>query len=204
MLQWTNGQAKVITFKTVLFSRDKSEATDLEFLLDEFLNLAEKNDTLGRPPICLFTYGSVVSETVVVESINHDIKSVIYNGELREVELSFTLRKYKAFNQLEIDPNKPTTESYYLVATSIEQSYETIAKRFYGDPLLGDRLRKRNPQSPFAPQIGEKIRVPSRSIISREEVSPASHIFDQDDERALNAKAVILDDRNDRKVVIVV
>lgn len=200
---WVKGKVRTITFEAMLFARTKDEGLDVQDLLDMFEELAVQNSDLGRPPICEFSYGTVLSETVLVESIDPSIVSTLDSGEPREVRLSFALKRYKPFSQRPLDPTKPTKESFLLVASQAEQSYEQIAKRYYGDPLLGDRLRKRHPESPFAPSVGQVVKVPSRGVILTEVVRPTSHVFDPDDEDVATAYAAILETRNARKLVLV-
>lgn len=201
---WTQGKARNFTFSTMLFARSAAEGIDVVDLLGQFEGLAVKDEELGRPPICLFTYGEFLSETVLVESVDPKIKNVMSNGQPQQVELSITLRKYKAFSsQRLIDPSKPAKESLYLVATDAENSYEQIARRFYGDPMLGDRLRKRHPAYPFAPNVGSVVKVPSKSVILQEVVEPSSHILSLDNEDAVFNFENILEDRNNRQLVVI-
>jgi len=209
IVQWVQGKDKTITFQTKLFARNIDD--DIISMLSDFEDLAVKDDALGRSPICLFSYGQFVSETVFVESVDPTFKDIINtagqtvgaaSGGPRDVSLTFTLRRYTAFSQQHIDPTKTPKESFYLIATAAEQSWEAIAKRFYGDPLLGDRLRKRHPEYPFSPPIGAKVKVPARSVILSEVVQPQSHIFDLEDAETVEAYEFILAERNARKVTM--
>lgn len=200
--QWTSGRARVLTFTSVLYAVDSTERIATKF--KQFEKLAIKDPTLGRPPICVFTLGSgsILSETVLVESIDVDVPPIRPDGEPRQITLGFTLRRYRPFSQTQVDPTKPTKESYFLVVTSAEQSYEAIARRYYGDPLKGDRLRKRHPGMPLRPEVGSKISVPAKAIILREEVAPAFHALSLTDEEAVGRFEEILDERSGRKVVL--
>lgn len=202
IVQWVGGKAKTITFDTVMFAVFHTDkiASDLK----KFERLKEKDDVLGRAPICVFTLGSgsILSETCMVEAVDIDIMPVRRDGEPRHVTLSFTLKRYRPFSQTQIDPTKPGKESYFFVATTAEASYEKIAKRYYGQPLKGDRLRKRHPDMPFTPTVGRRIKIPAKSVILREAVVPAFHANHLTNEAATARFEEILDDRNSRKVVI--
>ena len=200
---WTNGKTRVFTFQTELYARNVTEGPDVLKKFKLFENLATKTEDYGRPPICLFNYGNLVNETVIVESIDPIIKRNLSNGNPQHVILNITLRKYTAFSQKQIDPGKPARESLYLVASAAEKSYEAIAKRFYGDPLMGDRLRKRHPENPLAPPIGSIVKVPARSLILQEVVQPSSHILSLTDEDSVALFETLLEDRNSRKLVVV-
>lgn len=200
--QWTKGKARVITFTSIMFASDISESVIGYYSAMERLVL--KDETLGRPPVCTFTLGSgsLFSETVVMESIDPVVGPINRDGEPRTITLSMSMRRYKPFSQTQLDATKPTKESYYLVVRSIEASYEQIARRYYGYPLAGDRLRKRHPSMPFAPSVGSKISVPARAIILGEPVEPAFHALSVTNEEALQNFQDILDVRNKRQAII--
>lgn len=203
IVNWTGGRARIFNFATVLFASDEDEGTLVQELLRELEGLAQKDDELGRPPICTFTFGSSISEVCLVETVDPLIVSTLRNGQPREVRCNITLRKYVPFSQQQIDPTRPVKESFLLIASAAEQSYEAIAGRYYGDPLLGDRLRKRHPTHPFAPAVGMVVKVPARAIVLQEVVRPACHILSQTDSDAVESYARILDDRSDRTTVMV-
>lgn len=200
---WTQGKTTTFSFTTMLFARSDNEADNVNQLVADFTSLAKKDEELGRSPICLFTYGNIISETVIVESVDPTFRKILRDGDPQEVSLNITLRKYVPFSsQRLVDPSKPAKESLYLVASDSEKSYEQLARRFYGDPLLGDRLRKRHPQNPLAPALGSVVRIPNKNVILQEVVEPASHILSLTDEDAVANFERILEDRNNRKLVI--
>jgi hypothetical protein len=206
IVNWTSGRSKTISFATVLFAEEDSEegGTLVQELLRELEDLAQKDDKLGRPPICIFTLGSSISEVCLVEAVDPLIVSTLRNtSQPREVRCNITLRKYVPFSQQQIDPTRPAKESFLLVASAAEQSYEAIARRYYGDPLLGDRLRKRHATHPFAPAVGMVVKVPARALILQEVVQPACHILSLIDEDAVESYGTILDDRNARTLSVV-
>lgn len=210
---WTQGKAKVISFDTVIFATSEDQGGLVQTWLDDIVALSERNSDLGRPPICLFTLGNlttggsyngtVYSETVLVESADYIVVTTLRSGTPREVRFSLVLRRYVPFSQNQLDPTTPTKESFHLVASRAERSYEAIAKRYYGDPLLGDRLRKRHPEAPFAPDVGQVVNIPSRFLVMQEAVEPASHILSLTDEDAADAYETILEERNSRTVTVV-
>lgn len=201
---WVHGITKNITFTAILFTRHVDEAADVEDLFDQLTLLTQKDDTLGRPPICVFRYGNFFSEVVLVEKADSNIVSVDKDGFVREVRISLSLRKYVPFSQKQIDPTKPAKESFYLIASSAERSYEAIARRHYGDPLLGDRIRKRHPAEPFAARIGDKVKVPPKAIVLQESIEPSFHALSLTDEDAVENFETILADRSSRKLVEIV
>lgn len=203
VVQWVAGRTRTFTFNTMLFARHESE--DIASKLRALEKLATRDPFLGRTPICYFTYGDTVSETVLVETVDEELIDVLqFSGQPRRVNLSISMKRYIPFSQTALDPSKPKKESYYLVASAAERSYEAIAKRFYGDPMLGDRLRKRHPEYPFTPEIGMKVHVPPKAVLLTEVVEPASHVFQLDDKDAVQAYENILADRNTRKAIMII
>jgi len=200
LINWVRGKTKTFSFEAVIFARDSKE--DIRPLMDGLDSLARKQDSLGRPPICVFTWGASVRQLVVVENADHVIRSITASGLPREVRFQLSLRKYVPFKQSNIDPTAPVKESYYHPAGDSLPSYEEIAKLYYGNPMLGINLRKRHPQAPFAPLPGMEVKIPARSIVNKEPVEPSSHIFDLDDPDASSAYEVVLSDKEKRQVVI--
>lgn len=210
---WTRGKSKVISFETMVFAKNEEQGPLVQTWLDDIVSLSEKNADLGRPPICLFTLGNITtggayngtvsSETVLVESADYVVVTTLRSGSPREVRFNIVLRRYVPFSQNQIDPTAPVKESFHLIASSAERSYEAIARRYYGDPLLGDRLRKRHPEKPFAPDVGQVVNIPSREIVMQEEVEPASHILSLTNEDAVDAFETVLEERNSRTVTVV-
>jgi len=200
---WVHGTTRTITFSAVLFTRHTGERDLVGDLLEQILSLTRKDPNYGRPPICHFKYGTF-GETVLVEKADTNIVSVDDSGSPREVRLSITLRKYTPFSQQRIDPTKPAKESFYLIATEAERSYEALARRFYGDPLLADVIRRRHPAEPFAPRVGDKIKIPPKAIALQESLAPRFHALSLTDEDAVDNFELILADRSSRKIVEIV
>ena len=198
IIQWTKGKERTFTLQTKLFAYDESQGKEVLKVYKALEALAVKDISLGRSRICLFVYGKHISETVLIEHIDPKFTDVLLDGTYRSIDLSISMVRYRPFTQQTIDPSRPAKESYYLVASRAEASWEAIAKRFYGDPMLGDRLRKRHPQWPYKPPVGAKVHIPPRIVILREVVEPSCHVFDFKDTDAQYAFQDVLDVRNKR------
>jgi len=196
---WIAGKARNYQFSTVLFA--ETTADNIEGKFSSLKALADPDEALGRPPICVFAYGNAEA-MVLVENVDVVIKPPRKDGSPRLITLDINLKRYKPFSQTQIDPTKPSKESYYLVTSAAEASYEQIAKRFYGSAYAGDRIRKRHPDMPMQPTVGSKVHLPSRSIILREVVQPAFHALSPTDPDATRAYRDLLDRRAARKVVL--
>lgn len=204
VVQWSHGKGTVLNVETMLYARHSGEAEDVINLLDWIEQLSLKDETLGRSPICLFTYGIFLSETVLISNFDKAIKSVDpILGTPREVRLTFSLHKYVPFSQQSLNPTKPQKLSFYLVASAAERSYEALAKRHYGDPMLGDVLRKMHPAEPMTPTVGATIHMPPKSYMLKQSVAPRFHALSLDDPDAVANFEKILADRSARKVVMV-
>lgn len=202
--QWVGGGQRTYTFRCLLFTRFADEAGDVEEMLDTLVTLTEEDEGYGRPPICQFRHGNYLSDTVMVERVDPNVRRTDMDGFAQEIHLPITLRRYTPFTQQAIDPTKPAKESYHRSVSATEQMWEQMARAYYGDPMLGDRLRKRHPQYPFAPPLGTIVNIPARSIVLKEEVRPGFHAFDPDDEDAMANYERILADRSARTIVEVV
>lgn len=198
--QWTNGKPTGYSFSTLFYSRHSEE--DAYSLFETLKSFSQKDPNLGRAPICRFVFGRFIRDQVYVEDASPTYSDVTADGTPRRIEVSVSLKRYIPFTSLNVDPNRPGGNTLYKVVSDAERSYEAIAKRFYGDPLLGDRLRKRHPDAPMAPVDGQIVEIPLRSVILQETVEPSCHVFDLEDEDAAAAFKRVLDDRAQRRVVI--
>ena len=176
IVQWINGVGRTYSFKAEFFARHKAENIKKQY--DTLEKLGTKDPNFGRSHICIFVYGKIYRELVLIRDLNPIVGNPRDDGSARKIEFSITLVRYKPFSQKAIDPTKPAKESYVRIASSVEQSYEMLARVYYGDPLFGDRLRKRHPKMPLAPEVGEVVKIPNASIITTETVEPAMYAMD--------------------------
>jgi hypothetical protein len=200
LLQWTSGRTKGFTFSTVLYSEHSED--DIMPKFAALKKLSKKDPDLERQPICIFSIGKVLSETCMVSNVDVRIAPPTAEQTAKLIELTISLKKYKPFSQVQVDPNKPSKESYYLVVSAAEASYEALARRWYGDPMKGDRLRKRHPDMPLMPSVGARISIPPKSVILAEPVVPSFHALSLTDEDATKNFEDIAEVRNGYKVVM--
>lgn len=195
---WISSKTRTFQFSTVLFAETSGNTVEQDFY--KLKKLSSVDEDLGRPPICVFSYGKL-SVIVLVDDVAVTIKPPRDDGTFRLINLDISLRKYKPFSQVQIDPASPTKESYYLVVSEAECSYERIARRYYGSALAGDRIRKRHPEMPFQPTTGSKVHLPSKSIILREVVAPSCHSLNCEEAATMEVFQDLLDRRSARKVL---
>lgn len=184
ILQFIGGELDVITLDVKVYARFdpvwkflqgplflKDEDFDVGDLVERIRNLPRATPELGRPMVYLFSVGEQVSKRVVVKSVGgirydrfRPMKPLgVGGGEIRGVLCSFELWRYEPF-----DGKALISAAESLVTPAKEgETFEHIAARVHGDPILGEALRRRNPDlRTLAP--GDLVHVPDASILRRE------------------------------------
>jgi len=181
IIQWVRGELQVVQFKVILFSRHEDE--DILSRFNQMRKVTIYNKILGRPPLCLFSYGGVFSIKCLVKGMGDaKIYRLKRSGDLRRVEFSFTLVRFEPYKLNEITKNKgKLTRSRAKRVSGLDRMYEFSARREYGisNTLYGDRLRKdpKNRANPFAVPDGGIVNVPSAKVILSETIEPEFHAF---------------------------
>jgi len=190
IVQWVAGEAQTISFNAKLWSSNRDDQTARDKLA--ILELLTKPvSPMNRPPVVRFFWGEAIpgGMACLVQSIGGiqylDVRS---DGSVRGVDLQITLKRYVEFQiQRSVDTPMERTPKYVV---RDGDTYEMIAYRRYGDPLLGVALRQMNPRFPMEPwapadyaelQAGESIKLYDRSDIDSHGVKPASHIMNLKD-----------------------
>lgn len=182
ILQWTRGELEVVTFAAKLWAKDVEDQT-VEQRLVALENLVRRLSDLKRPPICLFTWGSV--GTLHMECLVKSIGGVTYDevrddGTLRGVSLSITLQRYEEVTLVATDPSKPETFTRIRRAKKGD-TYESIALWEFADPELGILLRQLNPRRPgmsladLSPN--DKVHVYPEEYLLTLPIEPEFHAF---------------------------
>jgi len=186
IVQWTGGKSKTFSFGTTLFAATEDEAVELNDIYRKLESFAMRNDKVRRAPILLFQYGTGVINTLcMIDRFNPTFGMVYDSGFPQRIDIDISLRKYVPFRHATLDPTRRPPSTRVLNVSRAARSYEEIARQEYGDPLLGDRLRKRNPRQPLAPDPGDKLLLPPESTIRREMINPSFHAFSRVQEDAL-------------------
>lgn len=190
LIQWLGGKLEVISFKTRLFSEHSKSNTAANKLriLEKLANKAHA--PLNRPPTVRFFWGRAIPGGV--SCIVEDIGGVAYDdlrpdGSIRGASLSITLKRYTPYlmERSIVSPDARTP----VYVTKPGDTYEMIAARKYGDPMLGVPLRQQNPRYPFdkwAPrhyadlEPNNMIKLLPKRDLDSVKIKPKSHIFDPD------------------------
>lgn len=198
--QWIRGEKQTISFTVILFSEHNGQ--DLRTLLNQLLRLVVADTALGRPPVCKFTYGSVLSLLVLCQGGEIQIKRARTDGKARHIIWPLTLVRFVPY-ELEILQTGVKKESRHEFVTEERRMYEVLAAREFGtsNAIFGDRLRKRNREGPFAAIDQTSVKIPNGDIILNEEVTPEFHAFDVEDIAAQEAMLKRIQNRKERFLV---
>jgi len=190
VIQWAGGQLRTLSLNVRLFSEHKEDHTAavklaaLEQLVDEY------HRETNRPPLVAFFWGVAFPDGIpcMVESLGGVTYDEIRpDGTLRGITLSMTLKKWSAyiFEQAPL----PGLEQTPVHIAKHGETYEMIAKRHYGDPMIGVLLRQLNPRAPMDPSFptsvadlsaGDKVKIFPFADMNREKVRFLCHLLRQD------------------------
>lgn len=194
LIQWVGGTLDTISFSARLFSDVKKDRS-AEFKYETLKLLMKSHSPLGRPPLTRFFWGNAINGGMLcfISQLDANFDEIRLDGSQKGLELQITLKKFTPF-RIEKTSASPTERTPIHVAKAAE-TYEMIAYRRYGDPLLGVSLRQQNPRYPmqkWAPKgyadlaPSETIKLYPKNDLTR--VRPESHILSDDNEIALDNK----------------
>jgi hypothetical protein len=177
ILQFLRGEKETISCDVKVWAEHQGilgtglGAEDIQETVDEIRDLPRADPDLGRPHVYLFSVGEQFSQQVIVKSvgaIRYD-RMRSSDGTLRGVLFSFELWRYEPYSVVDL----VTGES--LIAHARQgDSYESIAWRVLGDAILGEALRRRNPDRYYLEE-GDEVHVPKASILRAElDLNPQS------------------------------
>lgn len=172
ILQFIRGELETIQFDAKVFANHQGtlgtrpgNEENIRETVDLIRNLPRRDPDLGRPHVWVLSVGSEFTQRVVVQSvggIRYDRMRPV-DGSLRGVLFSITMWRYEPFDVRDLTG---AAESLVTPARTAE-TYEHIARRVHGDPLLGEALRRRNPDKRVL-QEGDLVHVPNARILRRE------------------------------------
>ena len=168
------GENEIFTFTSKLFANNSFK--NIKQQIETLKSMAKRNKELRRPPIFLFTAGTEISFTCFVKGIGFNIGELRSDGSLRDADISITLEKILEqvtgnaatslasqikfaagivagaagiFAQASKLINIPGGSLHTIDKTKrvIDgDTFESIAAAEYGDALLGDILRRAQPE----------------------------------------------------------
>jgi hypothetical protein len=168
--QWTKGEQQTLTFEARFFSRSIVE--NIDDIVESLKRAVQADPDLGRPPLFDFQWGAF-HDVVVVSSVGGLKRTALYpNGQLRDATVPITLRHYEKFDLILTDPDERDHGTLYLVAKTGD-SWESLAGKLYRQPLLGELVRRQNPDKPFL-QPGQLAVMPDPPDVRGLIVTPRS------------------------------
>lgn len=170
IIQYLNSQEDNLALQAAFFATDALETSDVEEKLNRLISWAKRDPKLGRPAIVIFWIGDGhLQQKSVIDSISgiqYGEPTIL--GAIREVTFTINLIEFEEFslNDTELSDTRfhRARERDY---------YESLAEREYGQPLLGDVIRKRHPDQANL-ITGAIVALPSIEAIRTERVTQTS------------------------------
>lgn len=175
ILQFVRGALETITLDAKCWANHQGVLGVLEDnikeVVDQIRGLPRRDPALGRPHVWLLTVGDEFSQQVVVRSvggIRYD-RMRPFNKSLRGAMFSIEFIRY-----IEYTLEESAKSESLIVNVREGDFYESIAAREYGDPQMGEVLRRRNPDM-LDLTVGDKLHIPPKDIARAElSLAPAS------------------------------
>jgi len=168
IMQFLQGQSDQIAFTARLFrnhSLDDSPKDKLE-KLESWIRI---DSSVRRPPILQLSVGDGhINMNCVITGLSQKYGRPDFFGGLRDISVDISLKQFVTFS---LDDEQQTDTRYARVKE--REYYELLAYQEYGNPLLGDIIRKNHPQYQRL-QPGNIVKLPSIEGIRNQEVKQTS------------------------------
>lgn len=206
--QWIKGELQNITFEAMFWENDTgdpltSDLLPFDSIKERYKGLQELstyNDKLKRQPICMFTYGKSVELKCFANISNIRTGYLTPKGAFRHIKFTLTLRRFVESVHKATDPTALESNTFYHKVNT-EDSYETIARKHYNQPLYGEIIRRFQGHKPDLTE-GDVVVVPKLAyVMRRRKIEPQTHIFGDTDE-AKNRIDEIFEERSDSLRII--
>lgn len=177
-LQFVGGISNEVSFVGFVFAQH-SEDRRPEIEVAIIRRWATKARELERPPILSFTVGDghvALDECVIDGEVEVNYERMKSGGGMLGARVSMRLTRFDQF-KLETGIANANTESGFpesrYANAQAGDYYELLCAREYGNPLLGDAIRKRNP-SLSTLKVGDVVKLPSIAAIRDMVLEPTS------------------------------
>lgn len=186
IISWVGGNADSFTFQARLFSEHEDDLSPRK-KYEIMKALMKRDEQLGRPPLVLFFWGNLIPDgfKCMIESIGNISYDELTNaGNFRGATLNISLKKWTEFKIEQVPISSTERTPVYIVKDG--DTYEMIAYRMYGDPLLGVLLAQMNKRSPiekYAPvgvtslKPGEQIKIFPISDMLKQRIQPQTSLL---------------------------
>lgn len=178
ILQYVGGLEDSFEFVGVVYARDNTDTQGaVEVMTLERWALKQQN--LQRPPLLAFEIGDGhigYDRCVIDGDVSITYGRMRADGSFMSAQVALRLLRFDPFTLNGVVANANTEsgrpESRYATAQAGDY-YELLCAREYGDPLLGDAVRKRNPGKPDL-LAGDRVKLPSLAAIRDSVLAPTS------------------------------
>lgn len=155
IMQFLNGAQETLSFDGRFF-RDHALDKSPKLKLEQLISWTKINDKVRRPPVLQFWVGDGhIQMNCVIAGVTATYQRPDFFGELRDVGFSIQLLEFTTFS---IDDAKEVDTRY---AHARERDYfELLAYEEYGNPMIGDVIRKQHPQLQSM-EPGDIVKLPS-------------------------------------------
>lgn len=168
ILQFLNGGADKVSFDARLYRKHALD-TSPELKLDMLRSWGRIESQLRRPPICQFWIGDGhVTIDCVIVGIGEDFGRPDVFGGLRDVKFTVSLLEYTSYS---INDAEQRDTRYARVRE--REYFESLARDEYGDPMIGDVIRKQHPGMHNL-KPGDIVRLPSIEGVRHIEIKQTS------------------------------
>lgn len=177
--QWTGGNLDKFTFNALLFS--ETIIDDLTSVVDKQMKQLTKWKEVdvekGRPAVILYKVGDF--EFIgKIDSLDFAIGDRHWTGAIKRCTATITLTEVDdtPSGPVLIDPTKPPHLSLYHTVAEGE-TYETIARAEYEDPIVGVFLRQDH-QRAF-PEPGSVVFLPRKDYFTRRPIAADAYALSE-------------------------
>ena len=157
--EFINSGAAELKFTAFFFAKD-AILGKVGPKIDTLKKFARPDAVLKRPMKCIFKWGNHHIEQVIIRSVTNIVwRDLTILNDPRQVTCEVTLLKWKA-HPLNVIPTLSPDTIYYMAERG--DTYESIAIKFYKNPMFGIGLRRYNREK-WQLSIGTVIKVPLAS-----------------------------------------
>lgn len=170
ILQFIGGESDKVTLQARFYKRDLSDDSPVD-KIKVLKSWARRDAKTRRPPILVFALGG--GDLQLDQCVLEGVRDIQYSppdliGGVRQIRFSLELKRYKPF-----DPEATqVTDTRYARAKDGDY-YEFLAQQEYGDPLIGDVIRKLHPTQLLL-EPGNIVKLPSIEGVRKTRVTQTS------------------------------
>jgi hypothetical protein len=197
--QYLNNDGETVTFTARFYATDSFK--NIKQQIETLRSFKKRDPDLKRPPKFLFTYGTEIGFTCFVKRVDYAYDELRSDGSIRGVIASITLQKLEdtvtenaatslasqikfaagviagaagIFSQIKSKINIPGGSLHTIDRTReirSGDSFERVAQQEYGDAILGDILRRTQPDKADL-KAGDKIFLVEATEIGTIDITP--------------------------------